>query len=121
MRTILYEVSFNLDGDDHGCVLFTVGQAQPYCPALLNFPMDRFGVQKPGLKALARTPVLPDQKPVAARTRDTTPRSWLGASLRNVADTGEMSALGLPGVTGVLILDVPADCSGTNCCSRFSI
>jgi len=29
-----------------------------------NFPMDQFGVQKPSLKALARTPVLPDpQKP----------------------------------------------------------
>jgi hypothetical protein len=25
----------------------------------VNFPMDRFGVQKPALKALARTPVLP--------------------------------------------------------------
>jgi hypothetical protein len=29
-----------------------------------NFPMDRFGVQRPALKALARTPVLPGQKPV---------------------------------------------------------
>jgi hypothetical protein len=26
----------------------------------VNFPMDRFGVQRPALKALARTPVLPD-------------------------------------------------------------
>ena len=25
----------------------------------VNFPMDRFGVQKPALKALARAPVLP--------------------------------------------------------------
>jgi hypothetical protein len=25
----------------------------------VNFPMDRFGVQKPALKAIARTPVLP--------------------------------------------------------------
>jgi hypothetical protein len=25
----------------------------------VNFPMDRFGVQRPALKALARTPVLP--------------------------------------------------------------
>ena len=29
----------------------------------VNFPMDRFGVQRPALKALARTPVLPGQKP----------------------------------------------------------
>jgi hypothetical protein len=74
----------------------------------VNFPMDRFGVQKPELKALARTPVLPGQKPVAASgARDTTPRAWLGARVRNVADQGEMSALGLPGITGVLVLEVP--------------
>ena len=29
----------------------------------VNFPMDRFGVQRPALKALARTPVFADQKP----------------------------------------------------------
>ena len=76
----------------------------------VNFPMDRFGVQKPALKALARTPVLPGQKPAAASgARDITPRSWLGASVRNIADKGEMSALGLPGVAGVLVLEVPAD------------
>lgn len=75
----------------------------------VNFPMDRFGVQKPELKALARAPVLPGQKPVTATgARDITPRSWLGASVRNVADMGEMSALGLPGITGVLVLEVPA-------------
>jgi hypothetical protein len=75
----------------------------------VNFPMDHFGVQKPALKALARTPVLPGQKPVTASVaRDLAPRAWLGASVRNVADIGEMSALGLPGVTGVLVLEVPA-------------
>lgn len=64
---------------------------------------------KPALKALARTPVLPGQKPVAAsRGRDLTPRPCLGASVRNVAGPGEMSALGLPGVTGVLAFEVPA-------------
>jgi hypothetical protein len=73
----------------------------------VNFPTDRFGVQKTALKALARTPVLPGQKPVAASgVRDLAPRSWLGARVRNVADMGEMSALGLPGVTGVLVLEV---------------
>ncbi len=76
----------------------------------VNFPMDQFGVQKPAFKALAHTPVLPGQKRVAAaRIRDITPRAWFGASVRNVADMGEMSALGLPGVTGVLVLEVPAD------------
>jgi len=74
----------------------------------VNFPMNQFGVRKPELKAIARTPVLPGQKPVVtAAARDLTPRVWLGAAIRNVADQGEMSALGLPGVTGVLVLDVP--------------
>jgi hypothetical protein len=74
----------------------------------VNFPIDRFGVQKPALKALARHPVLPGQRPViSSGVRDVAPRSWLGASVRNIADMGEMSALGLPGVTGVLVLEVP--------------
>jgi hypothetical protein len=74
----------------------------------VNFPMDRFGVQKPELKALSRTPVLPGARPVAvSAVRDTTPRGWLGASVRNVADTGEMSALGLSGANGVLVFEVP--------------
>ena len=73
--------------------------------------MNQFGVQKPELKALARTPELPQPKaPVpAAVSRDTSPATWLGATVRNVANEGEMSAFGLPGVTGVLVLDVPAD------------
>jgi hypothetical protein len=29
----------------------------------VNFSMDRFGVQRPALKALARTPILPGQEP----------------------------------------------------------
>ena len=76
----------------------------------VNFPMDQFGVQKPELKAIARAPVLPVPRIVAAApvARDIVPRNWLGASVRNIADEGEMSAFGLPGVTGVLVLDVSA-------------
>jgi membrane-associated protease RseP (regulator of RpoE activity) len=75
----------------------------------VNFPMNQFGVQKPELKAIARTPVLPGATAVAVApvARDITPRAWLGASVRNIADEGEMSAFGLPGVTGVLVLEVP--------------
>jgi hypothetical protein len=77
----------------------------------VNFSMDQFGVQKPELKAIARTPQLPQPKiPAAATTaRDVTPVKWLGANVRNIANEGEMSAFGLPGVTGVLVLEVPAD------------
>jgi len=34
-----------------------------------NFPMDRFGVQKPALRALARTPILPSAAAAATSTR----------------------------------------------------
>ena len=75
----------------------------------VNFAMDKFGVRKPELKAIARIPTFPGQKPAAsAVARDTAPRQWLEATVRNVADMGEMSALGLPGTTGVLVLDVTA-------------
>jgi len=77
----------------------------------VNFPMDQFGVQKSELKAIARVPQLPQPKtpepivaPLAAE-----PIAWRGARLRNITDEGEMSAFGLPGVTGVLVLDVPIE------------
>jgi hypothetical protein len=77
----------------------------------VNFPMDQFGVQRPELKAIARVPQLPQPKlPATTITaRDITPATWLGTSVRNIADEGEMSAFGLPGVKGVLVLEVPAE------------
>ena len=71
--------------------------------------MNQFGVQKTELKAIARVPQLPQSKmpAAAAAARDTTPATWLGASVRNIRDEGEMSAFGLPGVMGVLVLEVP--------------
>ena len=89
-------------------------RVQAGSPALelsfVNFPMDEFGVQKPDLKAIARTPQLPaavDDSAVPA-ARDPSPRAWLGAIIRNIANEGEMSAFGLPGVPGVLVLEVSA-------------
>jgi len=77
-----------------------------------NFPMDDFGVRKASLRALARTPQLPG--PVTPppstlqSTRDKTPWNWLGAIVRNVAGMGEVSAAGLPGEGGVLVVEAPA-------------
>ncbi|MFO1475200.1 MAG: PDZ domain-containing protein [Verrucomicrobiota bacterium] len=77
----------------------------------VNFPMDRFGVLSPQLRALARTPELPQTaaraRPAPARPAD--PVTWFGVSLRNITGDGEMSAFGLPGVTGVLVVDVSAE------------
>jgi len=83
---------------------------------IVNFPMDQFGVEKPELKAIARTPRLPGavDDSSAPAARDTTPRAWRGAIVRNIANEGEMSAFGLPGVTGVLVLEVSATSSLAN-------
>ena len=77
-----------------------------------NFPMDQFGVQSPKLKAIALKPTLPANggPPPATldSTRDGRTASWLGALVRNVVGLGEVSAGGLPGEIGVMVLDVPA-------------
>ena len=76
-----------------------------------NFPMDQFGVQRPSLRALARTPELPDpnQRTVEAKSkRDGRVSDWLGAKLKNIVGLGEVSAAGLPGEIGVRVVEAPA-------------
>jgi len=81
-----------------------------------NFPMDRFGVQNPALKRIARTPPLPDTlRAAGTRSRDwdrthATPKTahWLGAVVKSIETRGEMSALGLGDRDGVLVAEVPS-------------
>jgi membrane-associated protease RseP (regulator of RpoE activity) len=78
----------------------------------VNFAMDQFGVQKPELKAIARTPEMPKlmsagrpakQEPAAKRA------SYVfQARVRDIAGLGDRSAYGLPDESGVLILAVSA-------------
>jgi hypothetical protein len=74
-----------------------------------NFPMDQFGVQKPSLKALARTPELPqlkkEEKAADARAA-ARPDYFCRARVRDIEGLGDRSAYGLPDETGVLLLDV---------------
>jgi hypothetical protein len=79
----------------------------------VNFPMDRFGVQKPELKAIARTPEIPRMtapggdggaKPASER-----PHFVWQAQVRNIAGLGDRSAYGLPEESGVLLLSVSPD------------
>ncbi len=78
----------------------------------VNFPMDQFGVQKPELKAIARTPEMPKIGEAARSAAKDDPRRvdelW-AAKMRDIAGLGERSAYGLPDETGVLLLEVPAD------------
>ncbi|HNS22569.1 MAG TPA: PDZ domain-containing protein [Sedimentisphaerales bacterium] len=91
-------------------------RVRPGSPALAlgfqNFPMDQFGVQSPSLKAVARTPRLPDATAAGGEpgsTRDASVVEWLGAKVRNVVGLGEVSAAGLPGEVGVIVLDAPSE------------
>jgi hypothetical protein len=75
-----------------------------------NFPMDQFGVKKPALKAIAKTPVIPVVRtPGSDSTKQTALRLiWLGAPLHGL--TGEeFSAFGVSkDDAGVQLVKVPA-------------
>lgn len=78
-----------------------------------NFPMDQFGVQKPSLKKIARTPEIPElgvrkrtaaTQPVAIR-----PVSWQGSTVRDL-EGEEFSAFGVArDEAGVHLKYVPAN------------
>lgn len=71
-----------------------------------NFPMHQFGVQKPALRALARTPSLPTL--LNSRFEESVQElTWLGASIRNVRGLGDRSAFGLPDEKGVIVVGIP--------------
>jgi hypothetical protein len=75
----------------------------------VNFPMDQFGVRKPELKAIARTPEIPKLEKLA-RARQVSKRAnfaWQ-AGIRDIEGLGDRSAYGLADESGVLLLDVPA-------------
>jgi S1-C subfamily serine protease len=76
-----------------------------------NFSMDQFGVTGARLRRLARTPELPvPGHPREEKSdRDSRVATWLGARVRNIIGLGEVSAAGLPGETGVSLLEVPGD------------
>ena len=77
-----------------------------------NFPMDQFGVKKPSLKAIAKTPEIPalataaEHSPGPAAAAE--PRVWLGATLHGLAGE-EFSAFGVGKEEGgVQLVEVPA-------------
>lgn len=95
-------------------------RVQENSPALAlgfeNFRMDQFGVKKPSLRKIARTPQLPvlrvatqsasSAKPAVASA---TPTVWIGAKLLSLAGE-EFSAFGVSkDEGGVVLIEVPAD------------
>ncbi|MEI8235273.1 MAG: glycoside hydrolase N-terminal domain-containing protein [Verrucomicrobiota bacterium] len=85
-------------------------RVQDGSPALklgfINFPMDQFGVQKPALKKLARTPSFAAGTEKISK-RDGKALAWLGGKIKNIVGLDEVSAAGLPGEIGVRIEQAP--------------
>ncbi|TAE75328.1 MAG: signaling protein [Verrucomicrobia bacterium] len=75
-----------------------------------NFPMDRFGVKKPSLKAIAKTPVIPEVRIVSGGggLKAELPLFWLGAPLHGLVGE-EFSAFGASKDDGgVQLVKVPS-------------
>ncbi len=68
--------------------------------------MDKFGVQKPELKKLAKTPEIPTLIMLNQNNFSANTVHLLGATLKNVETMGERSAAGLKEISGVLILHI---------------
>ena len=73
-----------------------------------NFPMDRFGVQRPELKAIARTPEIPWVQTSESELSAKQLRTIWQARVRDIDGLGDQSAYGLPEPSGVLLVEVPA-------------
>jgi hypothetical protein len=59
-----------------------------------NFPMDQFGVQKPDLKAKARTPEIPALKRGGGAQKNSQSRKWTGLQVKDM-EGEEYSAYGV--------------------------
>lgn len=72
-----------------------------------NIPMDKFGVQNPGLKALTKTPEFPIIWSIDdGKAKESITMNWLGATLKNIETIEERSASGLNKTAGVIILKI---------------
>lgn len=91
-------------------------RVKPDSPALKlgfkNFPMDQFGVKKPALRAIAKTPVLPVPN-IPANMKGVVPEPpsrtavWMGATIRSL-EGEEFSAFGVAKEDGgIQLADVP--------------
>ena len=72
----------------------------------INFSMDHFGVQKPELRKIAKTPTIPTLVFPAGSKHAIKTTDWLGANLKNIETMGERSAAGLEETNGILITQI---------------
>lgn len=74
-----------------------------------NFPMNQFGVTLPRLKALAKTPVIPDLVAIVDNDNAEQIISWRGAKLKKLKGLSEISATGMTKETGIFIQSIGKD------------
>jgi hypothetical protein len=113
MKAQIYNIEAN---SAYGDPLFNNPQKMDFSvtensPALklgfVNFPMDKFGVQKPLLKALAKAPEVPVMKNHDEIDKISSPIvDWLRNKIKSVESKEEQSAFGLDTAEGVLVLRV---------------
>ncbi|MGJ8692958.1 MAG: peptide-binding protein [Thalassotalea sp.] len=70
-----------------------------------NFPMDQFGVKKPSLKAIARTPVIPKvgDKSIVGSKKGAKQMRWFGVILKQLSGS-QFSAYGVSKDSGGVVL-----------------
>lgn len=72
-----------------------------------NFPMDKFGVQKPALKEITKTPEVPFNKiEESFKSKKSATFSWLRNKIKSVDSKEEQSAYGFGTPGGVIVLKV---------------
>lgn len=87
-------------------------RVQPGSPAwkmgFTNFPMDQFGVKKPRLKAMARTPIIPELSVLEDQSFGIASDAfWLGARI-HALQGAEFSAYGVSkNDGGIALLEIP--------------
>jgi hypothetical protein len=71
-----------------------------------NFSMDKFGVQKPELKAIAKQPEIPNLKIQLEKEKEVKTKQWLGATIKNIETIEEQSSFGTHSLDGVIIVKI---------------
>jgi hypothetical protein len=87
---------------------YTVAEDSPaMIVGFKNFSMDSFGVKKPSLRKLTKTPDIPVLWSVpGAKKSGGINMNWLGAQIKNIETMAERSASGLNKSAGVFIMEI---------------
>jgi hypothetical protein len=76
-----------------------------------NFPMDRFGVTLPRLRALAATPNFPEITGGEVVKKSKPTKDWRGAKIKTISGMDEQSLTGMDEQRGAFFVEVPKGCA----------